>query len=358
MSNGSSDATEQKIFKITWADGNKPSTTRWITAKTQCSGGVGCDRFWDLRTDVEVSPIEGWMRTTETIITSDGVFDAQGNCHFSSSQDDFAQYFNYCNITKAQCQTEGYYWDDGTSYCYTQGTDGYCGGDSSGGCITGFVALADGTCGRSNAFISRCVQYDGDYDFDTCTCGGCGGCGGSPILIDVSGNGFAMTDNADGVLFDLHGVGTRYQFSWTAAGSDDAWLALDRDGNGVIDSGKELFGDNTPQPQSDAPNGFLALAVFDTPQYGGNGNGVIDSGDAIFDDLRLWQDTNHDGVSQPSELHTLTEFGLKSIDLDYKESKKMDKYGNRFRYRAKVKDEHEAQMGRWAWDVFLVGNNQ
>jgi hypothetical protein len=174
-------------------------------------------------------------------------------------------------------------------------------------------------------------------------------CPGSPILLDLEGDGFELTDLAGGVRFDLLPGGGAEQISWTALGSDDAWLALDRNANGIIDDSTELFGNFTPQPHSDSRQGYLALAVLDLDR-----DLVVGSRDVSFKHLRLWQDRNHDGVSEPEELSTLNAHGIAGLDLRFAGLRKADEHGNLFRYAANVFRAPDSQVGPVSFDVFLI----
>jgi len=179
----------------------------------------------------------------------------------------------------------------------------------------------------------------------------------SPVIVDTTGKGFHLTSADAGVWFDITGDGHPIKLAWTAADSGNAFLALDRNHNGKIDNGKELFGNFTDQPKSEDPNGFLALAEFDKPENGGNGDGIIDKRDAVFSRLLLWIDVNHDGVSQPKELHSLPELDVFSISLRYRDDRHLrDRYGNWFHYQAALNPDPrdgESRDGRVIYDVFF-----
>jgi hypothetical protein len=143
----------------------------------------------------------------------------------------------------------------------------------------------------------QAVQRDGEP-----ICNPSWGCCASPIIVDTTGNGFHLTSAEDGVMFDISGTGHPFKMAWTGRNSGNAFLALDRNHNGKIDNGKELFGNYTEQPPCEdgtraCLNGYRALAEFDKPENGGNGDGIIDSRDAVYSKLLLWIDTNHDGIS-------------------------------------------------------------
>jgi hypothetical protein len=199
--------------------------------------------------------------------------------------------------------------------------------------VISLIACASPTNGLQNG---NC-----QFNAETGTCD----CIGSPIILDLHGDGIHLTAPGDGVAFALNPGHVR-QWSWTLPGTDDAWLVFDRDQNGTIDDGSEMFGDYTQQPESTAPNGFLALAVYDE-----NHDGMVDSADSVWPFLRLWEDRNHDGVSQPDELMTLDSVGVRSISLKYESSKEVDSQGNQYRYSTRVVA--DSPVAKTAVDVWL-----
>jgi hypothetical protein len=208
------------------------------------------------------------------------------------------------------------------------------GGDPCGGCNPG----------------ASCVDNWGTYECIWNT---------DPILLDLSGGGFLMTDLKNGVNFDFFGTGKPLRVSWTQANAQNGWLALDLNHDGKIDNGQELFGNAMPSPGPAGTRlGFKALAVYDAKRYGGNGDGVIDAKDAIYSRLRIWVDKNHNGLTDAGELITLQQAGLKSISLDYTQIPYTDIFGNQFRYRAKVTWANPKDKGaqQWAYDVVLVSS--
>jgi hypothetical protein len=159
-----------------------------------------------------------------------------------------------------------------------------------------------------------------------------------PITLDLDGDGIELTSHETGARFDILGTGSPVNTAFVTGG--DAFLAIDRNGNGSIDSGKELFGD-----QNGARNGFEELRKFDS-----NSDSVIDARDKDFSALRLFRD-NGNGVTETGELISLDEAGIESIDLNYRNVDEKTSGGNRIAQSARFRY-GDGRYGR-AVDVIL-----
>jgi len=150
-----------------------------------------------------------------------------------------------------------------------------------------------------------------------------------PLTLDLDGDGLETTgiDSANPILFDHDGDGTANATGWVKP--DDGYLVLDRNENGLIDNGTELFGDSTPLLDENgdvvgqAADGFAALAAEDT-----NGDGIVDANDANWDKLRVWQDLNSDGKTDEGELKTLEELGVAGFHVAKEENNQVLANGN------------------------------
>lgn len=192
-------------------------------------------------------------------------------------------------------------------------------------CRSGFCTNFD--CGGSTGYGSSVTA---DYECNPIQ---------SPIIKDGGAKGIPLTDVEHGVVYDVLGNRSAHLASWPVPGTEDSFLVRDINKNGLIDSFREMFGNSTEQVASYNPNGFRALAMLDS-----NVDGQVTAQDSKYGELQWWTDRNHDGISQSGELSRVTE----SLSTTYKLSRKVDEYGNQFRYRAKV------GYNSWMWDVFLV----
>jgi len=131
----------------------------------------------------------------------------------------------------------------------------------------------------------------------------------TPLALDLDSNGVRTLSIVAGSAFDLDASGQAEQVGWLSTA--DAWLALDRNGNGLIDDGGELFGSGTTMPDgSKALDGFAALRVLDVNQ-----DGLIDAKDAAFASLSVWVDANSNTRTDAGELRTLSQAGIASLSL-------------------------------------------
>jgi hypothetical protein len=174
----------------------------------------------------------------------------------------------------------------------------------------------------------------------------------SPIVINLEPGPLRLTGVEDPVLFDINADGELETLSWTDPDFPVGLLTLDRNGNGQVDDGKELFGEHTPQPTSNTPNGFAALGFYDRLEAGGDEDGWISAQDAVFPLLRIWVDADHDGVSQPFELTPLESWQIRAVSVRYVETQRQDKHGNWLRWSSLVKFDHGQRLA--ATDVFFV----
>ena len=111
-----------------------------------------------------------------------------------------------------------------------------------------------------------------------------------PIALDLDGDGVEFVKG--GAYFDFDNNKFAERATWI--GKDDGWLALDKNGDGKIGDGSELFGEAMRKKDGTlAKDGFDALVEFDD-----NKDGKIDSSDAIYSQLRVWQDANGNGITE------------------------------------------------------------
>jgi hypothetical protein len=178
-------------------------------------------------------------------------------------------------------------------------------------------------------FVTNPAYCDDPPIEDAC---GCCQRSNSPIVLDLSGNGFAFSCADAGVAFAIAGRGVPAKWVAWPQTADDVWLVWDRNHNGIIGDASEMFGNATLcSGNVFCENGYVALAELDE-----DGSGWIDARDPHFADLQLWSDVNRNGLSEPWELQSLAARGVLAMAVGYAEPNRHDRWGNNFRYMSRA----------------------
>jgi hypothetical protein len=284
--------------------------------------------------------VAGWIDGVVQDCMSEEEFDAQGNCFRQSTSGNAV-----ITVGGTTCGA----WNGRSNHRYVQG------GVTTNVQLGRTTPLNGGECSPA----ALCAALGPDYYWNGSECVYTPG---SPIIVAIGrGQRYTLTSAEDGVLFDIDGDGSPEQIAWTPAGSSLAFLAIDRNHDGVINSGKELLGNYTVLG---ATNGFEALRLLNLMSNGNVEKGSISAEDPLFERLLLWVDTNHNGISEPSELHPASLY-LSEVGLGYQYSNRVDEFGNAFRYRGWVhvrtkwgRNQTQSQRDnddrtRSVWDVYL-----
>jgi hypothetical protein len=231
---------------------------------------------------------------------------------------------------------------DGVQFCRGDEEWSFC--DLGDGCVEGDTMQTpyyegDGCSGLTGT----CVNYEGvtRWEFPNCA---------TPLVLsfdEAPVTYTAYTGNSSVAAFDVGGAECTTN-DWPAA--SNPWLALDRDGNGRIDGGEELFGSGTRLENGRrAAHGFEALSELDE-----NHDGKVDERDPAFSRLVLWADHNGDRQSQAQEISPLSSSEVTALSVDFREQVQCDERGNCGRERAAFEfaGTRSSQLGEIV-DVYL-----
>jgi hypothetical protein len=200
--------------------------------------------------------------------------------------------------------------------CASYSPSAYC---QNGGCYYSSTGPDTNSATVGSSGTTGCQSITGSTGTSGTSSTGQGGTS-TPLVFIFDGQPVEYTDAPN--RFELAQLGSGMTTAWPTARTP--WLVLDRNGNGTIDDGRELFGSMSVLPDGRvAHDGFEALAAFDS-----NGDGVLDARDAAFADLRLWADRNQDRRSGPGELTALTDLRIESVSLRYHLGSRCDGLGN------------------------------